>query len=217
MTATGSRSGGVAPATGFHRRGDLHFNDGTANGTNHTIFYYCAASGTPGTWLRFAQLVAEPSLAIGYQAGAGGAITQATSKSTAVTLHKPCGQVTMHNASLAAGAMVSFTLTSNNIAATDTVAVSIASGASADSYDVSVTAVGNTTCRIQLRNLSAAPWPRRWCSTSRSSRPWRREHRAIRACRAQSRRNAGQAAIGKDAAQAAGDRAGRRATTPEAR
>lgn len=51
----------------------------------------------------------------GYGTGAGGTVTQATSKSTAVTLHKPCGQITMNNAALAAGATESFYLYSSYI------------------------------------------------------------------------------------------------------
>jgi hypothetical protein len=46
----------------------------------------------------------DPDGGLGYSTGAGGAITQGTSKSTAVTLHKVCGSITMHNAALAAGA-----------------------------------------------------------------------------------------------------------------
>ena len=51
--------------------------------------------------------------ALGYGTGSGGTVTQLTSKSTAVTLNKPSGQITMNNASLAAGASVYFTV--NNI------------------------------------------------------------------------------------------------------
>jgi hypothetical protein len=62
---------------------------------------------------------------IGYQEGRGGAVTQATSKSTAVTLDKPSGRVTLNGAALAAGATASFTLYSTSIAETDTVAMSL--------------------------------------------------------------------------------------------
>jgi hypothetical protein len=94
--------------------------------------------------------------AIGYRAGAGGAVVQATSKSTGVTLNKASGQVTMHNASLAAGAAASFTLTNSQIGAADAVIVNIAAGASADSYEVTVSAVAAGSCRVQLRNIAAA-------------------------------------------------------------
>jgi hypothetical protein len=92
---------------------------------------------------------------LGYATGAGSAVTQLTSKSTGVTMNTVCGQITMNNASLAAGASVSFTFTNSTIAATDTVIVNIASAATADSYDVTVTAVASTSCRIQVHNFTA--------------------------------------------------------------
>jgi len=58
---------------------------------------------------------------LGYGTGAGGTVTQATSKSTTVTLNKPSGQITMNNAALGAGGVVSFQLTNSLIAATDVV------------------------------------------------------------------------------------------------
>lgn len=50
---------------------------------------------------------------IGYTSGAGGSVTQPTSKTTGVTLNKACGRITTHNAALAAGASVSFTVTNS--------------------------------------------------------------------------------------------------------
>ena len=67
----------------------------------------------------------------GYITGDGGTVTQATSKSTAVTLNKKCGTVTMNGAALAADAIVSFTLTNSTIAATDVIALIHASGGTA--------------------------------------------------------------------------------------
>lgn len=85
----------------------------------------------------------------------GGTVTQATDKSTGVTLDRRCGQITLNNASLAAGAEVSFTLTNSHIASTDIPVVAIASGATAGAYAVTVDAVANGSCRISLTNLSA--------------------------------------------------------------
>jgi hypothetical protein len=57
---------------------------------------------------------------IGYATGAGGAVTQLTSKSTAPpAINKLCGQITMNNAALAAGAKVSFAVSNTSCAATD--------------------------------------------------------------------------------------------------
>jgi len=96
----------------------------------------------------------SPTAGMGYATGAGGTVTQGTSKSTGVTLDKVCGQITMHNAALNAGVSVSFTLTNSAIASTDIVRVNIQSGATADSYTVDVTAVATGSCRIQVRNFS---------------------------------------------------------------
>ena len=65
--------------------------------------------------------VLATSGALGYGIGAGGTVVQATSKSTPVTLNKPSGQITMHNASLAAGASVVFQVTNALVAESDCV------------------------------------------------------------------------------------------------
>lgn len=91
---------------------------------------------------------------VGYSAGAGGTVTQATSKSTGVTLSKACGQVTMNPAALAAGTSVSFTLTNSLIAATDTIDVHRASGGTDAAYNVWVDSVAAGSCVICVRNIS---------------------------------------------------------------
>jgi hypothetical protein len=90
---------------------------------------------------------------IGYATGAGGTVTQATSKSTGVTLDKICGEIVMNNAQLNRDTAVSFTLTNSTIAATDVVVVNIKSAATANAYNVGVTAVAAGSCRIQLHNI----------------------------------------------------------------
>lgn len=97
----------------------------------------------------------SPTAGVGYSTGAGGAVTQLTNKSTGVTLNKVCGQITMNNAPLAAGAEAAFTMTNSTIAATDVVVVSIGSGGSSASYGVDVTATGTGSCEITISNLSA--------------------------------------------------------------
>jgi hypothetical protein len=91
---------------------------------------------------------------VGYATGAGGAVTQATSKSTGVTLNRATGKITTNNAALNAGASVSFTLTDSAIAATDGIGVQIVSGATAGAYSVTVDAVASGSCQISLRNLT---------------------------------------------------------------
>jgi hypothetical protein len=93
--------------------------------------------------------------AIGYVSGNGGAVTQATSKSTGVTLNKPCGAITMNNASLTADAEVTFTVTNSEVAATDVVLVSVKSGATTGKYLPFVTATTAGTFDITVSNVGS--------------------------------------------------------------
>jgi len=139
----------AVPASGAHGQGEFVLYRGASAGL---IGWKCTGAGTPGTWE--ALYSGYGTAPIGYASGAGGAAVQATSKSTGVTLNKLSGKITMNAASLAAGTAVGFVLTNSQIAASDVVVVSIASGATADSYTVGVDAVGAGSCRISLRNLS---------------------------------------------------------------
>lgn len=100
-------------------------------------------------------LLGSTESAVGYSTGTGGTVTQATNKSTGVTLNKRCGQITLNNDSLAAAAEVSFTLTNSTIAATDVVMVCIGSGATAGAYNVQCDAVAAGSCRISVGNMSS--------------------------------------------------------------
>lgn len=93
---------------------------------------------------------------IGYTSGMGGAVVQATSKTTGVTLNKIAGRITMNGAALAAAAEVSFVLTNSFIAATDLVIINIQSIGTAGSYFVTVGAVSAGSCAITIGNTSAA-------------------------------------------------------------
>lgn len=88
---------------------------------------------------------------IGYSSGAGGTVTQATNKATGVTLNKICGQITMNNASLAAGTIVSFTLTNSCIALGDVIALNHVSGGTAGAYTLNAQA-GAGSASVNLRN-----------------------------------------------------------------
>ena len=84
----------------------------------------------------------------------GSTVTQGTSKSTAVTCDGPCGQITMHNAALAASTSVGFTVNNSYIDADDTVNICIGSGATAASYVYVVDSVAAGSFKIHLRNVS---------------------------------------------------------------
>jgi hypothetical protein len=90
----------------------------------------------------------------GYITGEGGTVTQATSKSTAVTLNKKCGQITMHNASLAADTTVSFTLTNSTLVATDLLVLNHVSGGTAGSYLLNAQAAAGSAS-VNVRNITA--------------------------------------------------------------
>lgn len=83
-------------------------------GTNNTESVRINADGS---------MTMKIAAGIGYGSGSGGTVTQATSKSTAVTLNKPTGQITMNAAALAAGASASFSFFSSLLTATDTLLV----------------------------------------------------------------------------------------------
>jgi predicted ThiF/HesA family dinucleotide-utilizing enzyme len=92
---------------------------------------------------------------IGYAASAQGTVTQATSKSTAVTLDKSMGRITMNNASLATATNATFTLNNSAISANDTVVLTISGGqATAGSYNVFANALATGSVSITLRNIS---------------------------------------------------------------
>lgn len=75
---------------------------------------------------------------VGYSTGAGGAVTQTTSRTTGVTINKPCGAITLVSAA-GGTAWQSFTVTNSLVAATDTIIVNQKSGT--DKYMIHVTAV----------------------------------------------------------------------------
>ena len=89
---------------------------------------------------------------IGYAAAAQGTVTQATSKSTGVTLSKSMGRITMNNASLAAGTTVTFTLTNTLISANDVVIVSVSGGGTAGAYWPFVSSQATGSAVIGLYN-----------------------------------------------------------------
>jgi hypothetical protein len=88
---------------------------------------------------------------VGYATGAGGAVTQATDRTTGVTLNKVCGAITLVSAA-GSTTPASFTVTNSTVAATDTVVVCQKSGT--DKYDVSVSAVGAGSFEITFNTKS---------------------------------------------------------------
>jgi hypothetical protein len=92
---------------------------------------------------------------LGYGVGAGGQVTQLTSKSTAVVLDRPSGQITMHNASLAAGAKVVFSLSNTCLqGSTNGCVVWVDSGGTNGAYRASVVNIFSNSISIMVENTT---------------------------------------------------------------
>lgn len=95
---------------------------------------------------------------IGYVTGqgVGGAVSQGTDRSTAVTLNKLTGTITGQATSLAASTSASFVVNNTFVAATDVIALSVVSGPTANTSVFSVSAVGANQFTIRIANVNTA-------------------------------------------------------------
>lgn len=85
---------------------------------------------------------------IGYPTGQGGAVTQLTSRTTGVTLNKPCGRITMFSAAGSA-TVQEFTFTNSILEATDGIDFWQASGT--NTYRVSTRVISNGSCVVTFQ------------------------------------------------------------------
>lgn len=102
------------------------------------------------------------SAGIGYATGAGGTVTQLTSRTTGVTLDKVCGEIVLVAGTISGHEADKFVLTNSAIAATDTVVVNIKSGvaaATAQYYTANVVSVGAGSCTISVGNIDNGTVP----------------------------------------------------------
>ena len=113
---------------------------GVATGTSLAVTGLLTSSGTAG---------------IGYAAGAGGTVTQATNRTTGVTLNKISGAITTNATSLAAGAEATFVVTNSTVAIGDVILLSARSGQTTNTSIPHVSQVTNGTFSITLTNLNA--------------------------------------------------------------
>lgn len=84
----------------------------------------------------------------------GGTVTQATSKSTGVTLNGASGRITLNAAALNADTTVSFTLTNSSITANDLLVLNHVSGGTVGSYLLDAQAAAGSAT-INVRNVTA--------------------------------------------------------------
>lgn len=108
-------------------------------------------------------LVTSPTGAFGYGTGAGGTVTQLTSKSTGITVNKPSGTIYTHNESLAAGASVSFTFNNNLLNGYSFGDTLVVGGAYTSTtinpdglYRIESSMVGSGGARIRITNITGA-------------------------------------------------------------
>lgn len=119
----------------------------TASANNTFLARYTTGAGNY-------QALVTTTTGLGFYTGAGGTVTQATSKATAFTLSKMCGQITTAGDILNAATIVSATWTNTLIAATDVVVINHVSGGTLGAYTVNV-ACGSGMATLTLRNNTA--------------------------------------------------------------
>lgn len=122
-------------------------------------FYRAAAGAAAGTitWLQDVTIDDSGNVLVkgvgclGYGTGAGGTVTQATSRTTGVTLSKACGAITLVSAA-GSTSWQSFTVTNTLVAATDVVHVCQKSGT--DLYEIHVTNVAAGSFKVSFKTTS---------------------------------------------------------------
>lgn len=123
----------------------------TGKGANTAII---GNAVTVGTYL---SNVKVNSGTMGYDTGAGGTVTQATSNTTAVTINKACGTIVTNNSGYAGlGAITSFTVNNSTVAATDSIVIQRASGGTNAVYIIFVDSVGAGSFVVCVQNTSAS-------------------------------------------------------------
>jgi len=130
----------------------VNIDAGTIDGTTVGATVPAAIHGT----------TIEATTSIGYPTGAGGAVTQATSRTTGVTLNKITGQITLFAGSLAGHDADEFTLTNSAIGANDVIVLGIKNGCAAGTrkyYQVHVVAQAAGSCVISVGNIDNATIP----------------------------------------------------------
>jgi hypothetical protein len=126
--------------------------------TGSTLKFWVKPDGTLSC-----QGLTSGSGALGYSTGAGGSITQATSRTTGVTINKACGQITLVSAAGSA-TWQTFTVTNSLVTVNDTIRVSQRSGTDkyqihvtktqAGSFDITFATIGGTTTEQPVFNFA---------------------------------------------------------------
>lgn len=145
-TATGTNfsafagtDSGNSSYTRIRTDGTLSYLESAANGTGTNLPLTFRTSGVERARISTdGSVLVTSANGLGYGTGAGGTVTQGTSRTTGVTINKPTGAITMFSA-LGSAVAATFTVTNNLVAATDTIILTQQSGT--NFYVLLVTAV----------------------------------------------------------------------------
>lgn len=117
---------------------------GVATGTSLALTDFLTVSG------------AASGNGIGYATGAGGTVTQITSKATGVTINKMTGRITTINSALLAGAQVTFVVSNSLVNQTDNVIVTHCNAsASGSGYCLQTVNIQGGGFSITITNLTS--------------------------------------------------------------
>ncbi len=152
-SGTGAGVAGLGSIYINSTNGTWYNNTNTKASPTWTAFGSTAGAATPTSVAATGAITSSsPSAGVGYATGAGVALTQGTSRTTAVVGNGVCGSITLFSAAGSATPF-SFTMTNTSIAATDVVHICQKSGT--DKYTTQVvTAVAAGSCVITLANAS---------------------------------------------------------------
>jgi hypothetical protein len=162
-----SGSDGTSFIRGAEIFADVDGTPGTSDMPGRLVFSTTAdGASTPTERMRIdssGNVLVTNAAGLGYGTGAGGAVTQLTSRTTGVTLSKPTGAITMFSAAGSATA-ATFTVTNTLVAATDTIILNQKSGTNlyvllvtavaAGSFNVTFYTTGGTATDAPVINFS---------------------------------------------------------------
>lgn len=151
----GTTVGATAPSTGKFTQVDvdnLRLDGNTISSTDTNGNITLTPNGTGAVKTQKLEITGS----FGYAPTAGGTVTQATSKSTAVTINKLCGQIVTNNATLNRDTTANFVVNNSLVGEFDVVVACIHSGATLGAYELDVDAVTTGAFTLALHNHLAS-------------------------------------------------------------
>lgn len=151
----GTAIGATTPSTGKFTQVDvdnLRLDGNTISSTDANGNITLTPNGTGAVKTQKLEVTGS----FGYAPTAGGTVTQATSKSTAVTINKLCGQIVTNNATLNRDTSVNFVVNNSLVGEFDVVVACIHSGATLGAYELDVDAVTTGAFTLALHNHLAS-------------------------------------------------------------